>query len=743
MYCINCGTQLPDGAKFCSACGAAQPDLAQAQPIQQPVQQTQAQPQYQQPDFQQPYHSYTPEPPKKSKKPLIITVIIIAVVAVLAVAAVLLVPTMLNSRHSLEAAEKYLQQNNFDAAVAEYEALIDKDPDNTDAYIGLAETYAEMAKSGKADIDDMMDEIEDLMKDVDDDDAAEEIAEILDELAEKYKEEEDTDKEEITSRPAETTKEDPVSSAPAETEKLELSDINGVWGTTGYTVSGSEFSDPMNLYVYDRYISIETMTDSITIYTEEMEFSEDSFVFYYNNYKFTYTYNEYSNAFEAKRESAAGATAYMYYSYGAVELVEPEGKVLNIWCWNDEFRQRVTQFYPGYIDNGDSTGRIGDVTVKWTINAAVDNGYQIPLDVALIDQNNVTADEKIDIFLIEPDYADKYVNSSYTLDLGSIGITDADIAEMYPYTKEIATDKYGALKGASWQATPGVFAYRRSIAREVLGTDDPAEVQKYLADWDKFDETAAKMKSAGYYMLSGYDEAYRTFSQNVSAPWVNEDGQIIIDENILRWIEQTKTYTDSEYFNPAHSNNSWSGRWSEIWFEDHLPDSKVFGFFYSTWGVNFTLPMNAGDEGYGDWAICEGPDSYFWGGTWICAAYQTDNKSLVTDIIYQMCCNEEVAYAMATDPNTLDYANNMAAMERAANSDYSDGFLGGQNSFEIFHEAATKVDMSNISPYDLLLNETLQYAFADYFNGLNDYDTALQCFYNNVVIKYPELWYEN
>ncbi len=38
MFCINCGKQLPDGAKFCSGCGANQnPDTAAEAPVQKPV----------------------------------------------------------------------------------------------------------------------------------------------------------------------------------------------------------------------------------------------------------------------------------------------------------------------------------------------------------------------------------------------------------------------------------------------------------------------------------------------------------------------------------------------------------------------------------------------------------------------------------------------------------------------------------------------------------------------------------
>ncbi len=50
---------------------------------------------------------------------------------------------------------------------------------------------------------------------------------------------------------------------------------------------------------------------------------------------------------------------------------------------------------------------------------------------------------------------------------------------------------------------------------------------------------------------------------------------------------------------------------------DQGPDGNVFGFFYSTWGINFTLmgnsladsnaPAEAGNGIYGDYAVCEGP----------------------------------------------------------------------------------------------------------------------------------------
>ena len=93
-------------------------------------------------------------------------------------------------------------------------------------------------------------------------------------------------------------------------------------------------------------------------------------------------------------------------------------------------------------------------------------------------------------------------------------MTSADVANQYKYTKDIMTDSKGVLKGVSWQACPGGFIYRRSIAKAVLGTDDPAKVQEALSSWDKFDAVAAQAKAKGYFMLSGFDDAFRVFSDN-------------------------------------------------------------------------------------------------------------------------------------------------------------------------------------------------------------------------------------
>ena len=411
-----------------------------------------------------------------------------------------------------------------------------------------------------------------------------------------------------------------------------------------------------------------------------------------------------------------------------------EGSTLNIWCWNDEFQSRFNDYYPevAEIAEDKSTTTLKDGTVvNWVINPNQDNNYQNKLDEALAVQAEAADDDKIDIFLIEADYALKYVDAEADVaaPLADLGITEEDLADQYGYTQEIVTDANGVVRGTSWQATPGLFAYRRSIAKDVLGTDDPAEVQEALSDWDKFNEVAAQAKEKGYFMLSGYDDSFRTFSNNVSAPWV--DGTtVVVDENIMKWVDQTKTFTDNGY-------NNKSSLWSDTWAQDQGADGKVFGFFYSTWGINFTLLGNAGEEGFGDWAVCQGPQPYYWGGTWIVGAQGTDNPEHVKDIMLKLTCDKEIMKKITED--TQDYTNTVSGMNEIAESDFASEFLGGQNHIALFAEVAPTIDMSNTSPYDQGCNEKIQAAFKDYFDGNVDLETAKANFETSIKETYPEL----
>lgn len=421
----------------------------------------------------------------------------------------------------------------------------------------------------------------------------------------------------------------------------------------------------------------------------------------------------------------------------AAKKYDSEGKVLNIYVWNDEFISRVTDHFPGYKKVDATNGKIGDVDVKFTVVENKDNKYQTNLDQTLQDngdnQENADADKKIDVFLVEADYALKYVNSSYTMKLADLGITDADLPNQYQYTKDAVTDSEGNLKGISWQGCPGLLIYRRDVAKDVLGTDDPAEVQKSVADWDKFADTAKKMAEKKYLMTSSVGDTYRVFSNNVTSKWVDDDKVIHVDDNIKKWVDMSKAMVDAKQTNTCEL-------WSDDWAKGFYKDGNVFCYFGPAWLIDFSMHCNEeGSVGYdGGWAVTEGPQGFFWGGTWICGATGTDNASLVKDIILKMTTDEDIMKEIVVADD--DFVNNKPAMEAmAADTSYQSKVLGGQNPLAMFCAGAEKIDLSNLSAYDQGCNEEFQHAMKNYFDGKASLDDALNLFYKAVEEKYPEL----
>ena len=73
-----------------------------------------------------------------------------------------------------------------------------------------------------------------------------------------------------------------------------------------------------------------------------------------------------------------------------------EGKVINIYSWNDEFRKRVEAVYPEVKEtssDGTVTTLKDGTEIHWIINPNQDGVYQQKLDEALMKQADAAADD--------------------------------------------------------------------------------------------------------------------------------------------------------------------------------------------------------------------------------------------------------------------------------------------------------------------------------------------------------------
>ena len=428
-----------------------------------------------------------------------------------------------------------------------------------------------------------------------------------------------------------------------------------------------------------------------------------------------------------------------------------EGKVLNIYCWHEEFKGYFETYYLGTMPISDPDnsvanfeGNTGDevyyenakgvpegIEINWIVNPNDDGIYQDKLDTALLNSDSIKQDERVDMFLAEADYLYKYVDSPYTENVYNLGLSNFE--NTYEYTVNAATDSDGSLKGVSFQCCPSAIIYRRSIAKDIFGSDNPDIVQTYLDDWDKFDNTAKLAKEKGYYMVPSFSSTFRAFANSKSIPWVDDNHNLQIDENINKWIEQTDLYVNNGYCQT-------SGIWDEETTKQMFKSGKTFCYIGPAWFFQFSMNNARDDEDgtFGDWGVCKGPMPHFWGGTWLLAATGTDNPKLISDIMDTFVNDYDVCQHLIKDKN--QFTNNKLANESFADDPlFGDAFLGGQNATNIYCELANNIKFDNQTIYDQLCNDGLQNRLQEYWKGDVSKEDAMNNYYLYLNEKFPSI----
>jgi ABC-type glycerol-3-phosphate transport system substrate-binding protein len=426
--------------------------------------------------------------------------------------------------------------------------------------------------------------------------------------------------------------------------------------------------------------------------------------------------------------AACGTPAPVATEASEASMAELEG-TLNVWAFTNEIKTMAIAFQ----------GKHPKVKVVYTMIPMTNGEYQTKVKAAA-----GTADSP-DVVALEAAFVKEWVESDLLANLNDL-VPLTETLKTYPAVVEVGSYD-GVTKGFSYQATPGAFFYRRSIAKECLGTDDPAKVQAMVADMDKFVAAAAKISTCGtgdYYTVGTGGEMFTPFLANRSQPWI-VDGSLVIDPKIVEYVHFAKMMRDNGY-------ESGATQWTEGWFagmNDTLKDAngkskKVFSYFLPTWGLPYVLspnstPKDGGAGTGGDWAMVNGPLSYQWGGTWVGVLEGSPNSELAKEFVKFVALDEENLtnwatgvytneYLKAIDSTTPDdqaqaagdFVSSQVVVEKITSS-FDDStlatFLGGENSYGAFAEAAPSVNGALLTGSDDAIQRALNDPLAAYLSG--------------------------
>ena len=421
---------------------------------------------------------------------------------------------------------------------------------------------------------------------------------------------------------------------------------------------------------------------------------------------------------------------------------------LNVWSFTNELQGMIDTYYAPSHPN---------VKINYVIYPTDGGEYTSKVDTMMA--SAAASDEAPDIFTLEAAFVKKYVNSDWTANLADVGITEEDVATAIPVMKQIGTSNItGELKGLSWQATPGALMYRADLAEKYLGVTSPEEMQALVADWDLFMETAAKVNEASEgatKMVVGAGDIWNAYQYSREQGWV-VDGKLVIDPVLYDYLDLTKVLEEDDLSNKGAA-------WTETWFNGMKTDSTLC-FLLPTWGLHYTLKPNCGqgtndtmsDEElkatceanggtYGLWKMVAGPVGYSWGGTWIGAnaakvAEASDaKKAAIKDFILFFTMSEEFLYTYAKDSG--DFVGNNAIVDKIlAEGGTPNPFLGGQDHYAIFAEAANLANGSIMTDYDEKINSLWSdFVTTPYSKGEKALDECIADFKDQVKVAYPDL----
>lgn len=415
-----------------------------------------------------------------------------------------------------------------------------------------------------------------------------------------------------------------------------------------------------------------------------------------------------------------------------IKLKRVDGIIeINLLGWTDEQARMIEKYIETHPDCG--------IKVIFRQVETTNGKYTTALDSALTGKSTNFVP---DIYCAEASFVLRYTQggmSSYALPYSDfISNLDTKIsdAEITQYTVDLGTNKSNKIVGMAYQTTGGAFVYRRSVAKTVFGTDDSDTIKAKIGggsgEWTKFWEAAASCADKGVAIVSGDADLWHPVEGSADKGWV-VDGKLYIDSKREAFLDYSKALWE----------NGWSNKtteWTDAWNTDAggKGEKPVLGFFGPAWLINYVLEP-ACDEGDNDWAICESPVGFFWGGTWMLVNKdlkndKTDEGKKKLEAVSKII--EWITLDATEDGLQYQWANGMLdnAKDTVASKvvmDKSDGtldFLGGINMFDYYVTANNNARVDLLTEYDDMITGMWRFEVNKYAEGLTTREQALNNF---------------
>ncbi len=278
--------------------------------------------------------------------------------------------------------------------------------------------------------------------------------------------------------------------------------------------------------------------------------------------------------------------------------------------------------------------------------------------------------------------------------------------DMVASSVPLMCDQNGNVVGVEMQVATAGLAYKRSVAKDVLGTDDPAEIAKMIPDWASFKQVgldvAAKTDGRVKMMPSLGDVLLVTTNQS-AMDFIGEDGTVDISSRMKTAVDTTIEMRDAGIIGNIEID-------SAAWYAAYASPDYLF-YECPSWCASLVIPRNA-EETKGDWAVTKAPGaSLTVGGTSVSIYTGSKNKDAAWAFVKFAYFSEiggSIMYEKIGNYTCYKpyYASEFKPYE--VEGPY-DAFFGGQSLIEFYTTVLTQ-DAPNApkTRYDSMIDTTLR-----------------------------------
>jgi len=303
---------------------------------------------------------------------------------------------------------------------------------------------------------------------------------------------------------------------------------------------------------------------------------------------------------------------------------------------------------------------------------------------------------------------------------------------------ELGKDQQGRVVGIEAGPAPTGLLYKRNLALQYLGTDDPEALSQMFLNWESFLAACRKIKedSGGLVIpFASIGDVYCILIGMTNIPYL-VDGMSNVEAVIDAVFEKLEIFVDEGLCGRMD-------QWTAAYYTTYNNERYVFNIA-PAWAPDYHIKRNAPDqEGNLGIAMPPGGKMFSFGGTTWSIYKNAPNKEAAWTFLQWCLLTEQgqrnIYDAVVANGGSGGVGSLSTLYDDEAMYGQEDAFFGGQKILQFYVGNMDNVNARPLTPFDTTIGDSLGLVLNSMKNGLSAAECKTQVM-DELRLKLPEIF---